>query len=155
MAESFGFWKRGRLEVTFNKAGKLPQQMNYTNESQGVFTRMSFAYNPGGKLNNVTIANQSKGMEGPASLTLGYDGAGLINHLTGQMGFSQGTMRFDLDLAFAKNRSVNTIRTVPPPTATKKGREEMETLLLVNLAGKLLDLQKSGFNLRSVTLANK
>ena len=155
MAESLGFWKRGRLEVTFNKADKLPQQMNYTNESQGVFTRMSFAYNPGGKLNNVTIANQSKGMEGPASINLGYDGGGLINHLTGQMGFAQGTMRFDLDLAFAKNRSVNTIRTVPPPTATKKGREEMETLLLVNLAGKLLDLQKSGFNLRSVTLANK
>ena len=78
----------------------------------------------------------------------------MINHLTGQMGFSKGTMRFDLDLAFAKNRSVNTIRTVPPPTATKKGMEELQTLLLVNLASKVLDLQRSGFNLRSVTLAN-
>jgi hypothetical protein len=154
MAESLGFWKRGRLEVVFDKASKLPQQMNYSNESQGVFTRMSFSYNPGGKLNNVTIANQSKGMEGPASLTLGYDSAGLINHLAGQMGFTQGAMRFDLDMAFAKNRSINSIRSVPPPTATKKGREELETLLLVNLAGKVLDLQKSGFNLRSVTLAN-
>ncbi|MDR3672666.1 MAG: hypothetical protein P4L36_17600 [Holophaga sp.] len=154
MAESLGFWKRGRLEVVFGKANHLPQQMNYSNESQGVFTRMSFSYNPGGKLNNVTIANQSKGMEGPASLTLGYDGAGLINHLNGQMGFTQGSMRFDLDLAFAKNRKVSSIITVPPPTATKKGREEMETLLLVNLAGKVLDLQRSGFNLRSVTLAN-
>jgi len=155
MAESLGFWKRGKLEVVFDKATHLPHQMNYSNESQGIFTRMSFAYNPGGKLNNVTIANQSKGMEGPASLTLGYDGAGLINHLTGQMGFTQGTMRFDLDLAFAKGRKVSSIVTVPPPTATKKGREEMETLLLVNLAGKVLDLQRAGFNLRSVTLSGK
>jgi hypothetical protein len=155
MAESLGFWKRGKLEVVFDKANHLPQQMNYSNEGQGIFTRMTFSYNPGGRLNNVTIANQSKGMEGPASISLGYDGAGLINHLTGQMGFAQGTMRFDLDLAFAKGRKVSSIVTVPPPTATKKGREEMETLLLVNLAGKVLDLQKSGFNLRSVTLANK
>jgi len=34
-------------------------------------------------------------------------------------------------------------------------REEMETLLLVNLAGKVMDLQRAGFNLRSVTLGNK
>jgi len=154
MAESLGFWKRGKLEVVFEKSSHLPQQMNYSNESQGVFTQMSFSYNPGGRINSVTIANQSKGMEGPASLTLGYDGAGLINHLTGQMGFSKGTMRFDLDLAFAKNRSVNTIRTVPPPTATKKGMEELQTLLLVNLASEVLGLQRAGFNLRSVTLAN-
>ena len=155
MAESLGFWKRGTLEVVFDKTNHLPQSMNYSNEGQGIFTRMTFSYNPGGKLNNVTIANQSKGMEGPASLTLGYDGAGLINHLEGQMGFSKGAMRFDLNLAFAKDRKVSSIVTVPPPTATKKGREELETLLLVNLAGRVLDLQKSGFNLRSVTLANK
>ena len=155
MAESLGFWKRGKLEVAFDKATHLPQQMNYSNDSQGIFTYMAFSYNPGGKLNGVTITNQSRGMEGPASLSLGYDGAGLINHLTGQMGFTQGTLRFDLDLAFAKNRKVSSIVTVPPPTATKKGREEMETMLLVNLAGKVLDLQRSGFNLRSVTLANK
>jgi hypothetical protein len=155
MAESLGFWKRGKLQVTFDKSTKLPQQMDYSNESQGIFTHMSFTYNPGGRLNAVTIENQSKGMEGPASLTLGYNPAGLINHLTGQMGFAQGTLRFDLDLAFAKDRKVRSIFTVPPPTATKRGREELETQLLGNLAFKVLDLQKSGFNLRSVTLANK
>jgi len=154
MAESLGFWKRGKLEVVFNKANHLPQQMNYSNEGQGIFTRMTFSYTDGGKLNNVTIANQSKGMEGPASLTLAYDGGGLINHLSGQMGFNQGTLRFDLGLNFVKGRKVSSIVTVPPPTATKKGRQEMETLLLVNLASKVLDLQRSGFNLRSVTLAN-
>ncbi|MDR3672745.1 MAG: hypothetical protein P4L36_18005 [Holophaga sp.] len=154
MAESLGFWKRGKLEVVFDKASHLPHQMNYSNDSQGIFTHMTFSYNPGGKLNSVTIANQSKGMEGPASISLGYDGGGLINHLTGQMGFTQGTMRFDLDMAFAKGRKTSSIVTVPPPTATKKGREEMETMLLVNLAGKVLDLQRSGFNLRSVTLGN-
>jgi hypothetical protein len=155
MAESLGFWKRGKLEVVFDKANRLPSQMNYSNDSQGIFTHMTFSYNPGGKLNAVTIANQSKGMEGPASLTLGYGADGLINHLAGNMGFKQGTMQFDLDLAFSKDRKSTSIVTVPPPTATKKGREELETLLLVNLAGKVLDLQRGGFNLRSVTLSSK
>jgi hypothetical protein len=154
MAESLGFWKRGRLEVVFDKATRMPRQMDYSNDSQGIYTHMTFSYTGDRRLNNVSIANQSKGMEGPASLTIGYGAEGLINHLTGQMGFKQGTMEFDLDLAFAKNRKSSSIITVPPPTATKKGREELETLLLVNLAGKVLDLQRSGFNLRSVTLAN-
>ena len=154
MAESLGFWKRGRLEVVFDKATRMPRQMDYSNDSQGIYTHMTFSYTGDRRLNNVTIANQSKGMEGPASLTIGYGAEGLINHLTGQMGFKQGTMEFDLDLAFAKNKKSSSIITVPPPTATKKGREELETLLLVNLAGKVLDLQRSGFNLRSVTLAN-
>jgi hypothetical protein len=155
MAESLGFWKRGRLEVTFDKTTKLPQQMIYSNDAQGISTNMTFSYNPGGRPNNISIANQSRGMEGPASLTLSYDSAGLINHLSGQMGFKMGTLAFDLDLAFAKGRKSSSIVTVPPPTAVKKGREELETLLLVNLAGRVLDLQRSGFNLRSVTLTNK
>jgi hypothetical protein len=156
MAESLGFWKKGRLEVAFNKATMLPSQMNFSNEGQGIYTRMTFSYNPGGKLNNITIANQSKGMEGPASLNVGYDPAtGTINHLAGQMGFSQGTLQFDLDLAFAKGRKTSTIISVPPPTATKKGKQELETLLLVNAAGKMLDLQTKGLNLRSLSLANK
>jgi len=71
------------------------------------------------------------------------------------MGFSQGALRFDLDLAFAKNRKVSTIITVPPPTAVKMGREEMEPRILLILAGKVLDLQRVGFNMRSVTLTNK
>jgi hypothetical protein len=155
LAESLGFWKRGKLEVVFDKATKLPQQMNYSNDSQGVNSRMTFSYLPGGKLSSVNITNQSKGMEGPASLALGYGGDGLINHLAGEMGFAQGKMRFDLDLSWSKTRKLSDIRTIPPLGATRKGREEMETLLLVNLASKVLDLQRSGFNLRSVTLTNK
>ena len=155
VAESLGFWKRGKLEVVFDKTTRLPQSMNYSNEGQGIFTRMTLNYNPGGKLNSVTIANQSRGMEGPASLQIGYGGDGLMNHVAGEMGFSQGRMRFDMDLTWSKTRKIDSIKSIPPPSATKKGREEMETLLLVNLAGKVMDLQKAGFNLRSVSLTNK
>lgn len=155
MAESLGFWKRGRLEVVFDKTTHLPQAMNYSNDSQGIATQMTFNYGSGGRVSNISIANQSRGMEGPASLTVSYGNDGLMSRLAGQMGFKQGTLHFDLDLAFAKNRKSSSIVTVPPPTATKKGREELETLLLVNLAGRVLDMQRSGFNLRSVTLTNK
>ena len=155
LAESLGFWKRGKLEVVFDKVSKLPHQMNYSNEGQGIYTRMTFTYQPGGKVSTISITNQSKGMEGPASLQVSYGGNGLMNHLKGEMGFSQGQLNFDLDLVWNKTRKPSDIVTVPPVGATKKGREEMETLLLVNLASKVLDLQRSGFNLRSVTLTNK
>ena len=153
LAESLGFWKRGKLEVVFDKVSKLPQQMNYSNEGQGIYTHMTFAYLPGGKVSTITIVNQSKGMEGPASLQVGYGDNGLMSHLVGEMGFAQGRLHFDLDLAWNKTRK--SIVTIPPIGATKKGREEMETLLLVNLASKVLDLQRGGFNLRSVTLTGK
>ena len=154
VAESLGFWKRGKLEVVFDKTTKLPQSMNFTNDSQGVATQMTFSYQNGGKLHSVEIANQSKGMEGPASLQISYGGDGTMTHLAGDMGFSQGRLKFDLDLAWSKTKKPGSIVTIPPMGATKKGREEMETMLLVNLAGKVLDLQHSGFNLRSVTLSN-
>jgi hypothetical protein len=154
MSESLGFWKRGKLEVVFDKSSKLPQRMNYSNESQGINSHMAFNYT-NGRPTSVTIENQSRGMEGPASLTLSYNDAGRIDHLAGQMGFPMGTMRFDLNLAWSGDKKPSAIATIPPLGATKKGGEEMETMLLVNLAGKALDLQKGGFNLRSVTLTNK
>ena len=154
MAESLGFWKRGKLEVVFDKASKLPQSMSFSNEAQGVATQMTFTYGSGGKVSTINITNESKGMEGPASLTISYGGDGLMNHLSGDMGFSQGRLNFNLDMAWSKTKRASSIITIPPIGATKKGREEMETMLLVNLAGKVLDLQKSGFNLRSVTLSN-
>jgi hypothetical protein len=154
MTESLGFWKRGKLEVVFDKATKLPQRMNYSNDSQGITTHMTFHYS-GSRPTSVTIENQSRGMEGPASLTLSYNGEGRIDHLAGQMGFPMGTMRFDLNLGWAVDRKASSIATIPPLGATKKGGEELETMLLVNLAGKVLDLQRGGFNLRSVTLTNK
>jgi hypothetical protein len=155
VAASLGFWKHGQLELRFDKSDRLPRQMHFSNENQGVSTQASFSHNPDGRLSQVVLVNQSKGMEGPATLSLGYGGGGLIDHLGGQMAFSKGTLRFDLDCAFARDRKVASIVTVPPPTAVKKGREELETLLMVGLAGKLLDLQHSGFNLRSVAVGAK
>ena len=152
MAESLGFWKRGKLEVGFDKTTKLPQHMAYTNEAQGINSRMTFSYS-NGRPTSVTIENQSRGMEGPASLTLAYNEAGRIDRLSGQMGFPMGTMKFDLSLTWSGDKKPSA--TAPPLGATKKGGEEMETMLLINLAGKALDLQKGGFNLRSVTLTSK
>lgn len=152
MAESLGFWKRGKLEVVFDKSTRMPTKMNYSNDSQGITTRMTFHYS-GTRPTSVVIENQSRGMEGPASLTLSYNGEGRIDHLAGQMGFPMGTMKFDVNMAWSAQKKL--AGTIPPIGATKKGGDELETMLLVNLAGKVLDLQRGGFNLRSVTLTNK
>ena len=154
MTESLGFWKRGKLEVVFDKASRMPQRMSYSNDAQGISTHMTFAY-AGSRPTTVTIENQSRGMEGPASLTLSYNDEGRIDRLAGQMGFPVGTMKFDLGLVWSGDKKASSIATIPPLGATKKGGDELETMLLVNLAGKVLDLQKGGFNLRSVTLTSK
>jgi len=155
LAESLGFWKRGRLEVTFDKASKLPQRMSFSNDAQGVRSQMEFAYGGDGKLQSVSLSNQSKGMEGPGSLRLTYGGDGLISHLSGELDSQNKKVAFDLDLTWPKGKKAADIHSVPPPGATKKGRDEMETMLLVSLAGEILELQHNGLNLRSVTLANK
>ena len=152
LAESLGFWKRGKLEVVFDKVSKLPQQMNYSNDGQGVYTHMTFAYLPGGKVSLVTIDNQSKGMEGPAHLQMGYGENGLMSHLAGEMGFAQGHLHFDLDLVWGKIRKLK--GAAPSPLAKKKDREELESLLLMGMAKNIMNLQTSGFNLRSVKITN-
>jgi len=154
MAESLGFWKRGRLEVTFDKASNLPQRMFFTNEAQGVTTRMEFTYGGDGRLQAVKVDNESRGAQGPASLRLTYGGDGLINHVTGTLNSQRQNIAFDMGLGWGKGRKTSSIVSVPPPGAAKKGGDEMKTLLAVGLAGRILDLQRKGLNLRSVTLAN-
>lgn len=145
--ESLGFWKRGVLEVVFDKATYLPHQMNFRNDAQGVASRMSFTYGPGNRLLSVSVENQSKGMEGPANLTVGYGGNGLMNHIAGQMGFPMGVLKFDMNLTWSSEKK--SITTIPPLGATKKGRDELDTMLVVNLAARVLGLQSQGFNFRS------
>lgn len=154
MAESLGFWKRGRLEITFDKTSKQPQRMHFSNEAQGVSTRMEFSYGGDGKLQSVSVDNQSRGAQGPASLRLTYGGDGLINHLTGTLNSQRQNIAFDMGLTWNKGKKTSSILSVPPPGAAKKGGDEMKTLLAVGLAGRILDLQRKGLNLRSVTLAN-
>lgn len=155
MDDTLDFWKRGRLELTYDKATKLPQRAAFSNTAQGVHTTMNFTYSKEGRLQNLSLANQSKGMEGPGSLSVTYGSDGLINHVTGDLSSKEKRVAFDLGFTWAKGRKTSSIVSVPPPTATKKGKEELESLLLVTLAGEILDLQHSGLNLRSVTLANK
>ena len=154
LAESLGFWKRGRLEVVFDKATRLPQRMSFSNEAQGVSTRMEFRYGGDGKLLSVNVDNQSRGVQGPASLRLAYGGDGLISHIAGTLESQRQNIAFDMSLDWEKGKKTASIVSVPPPGATKKGGDEMKTLLAVSLAGRILDLQRKGLYLRSVTLAN-
>jgi hypothetical protein len=154
LAESLGFWKRGRLEATFDKTSKLPQRIFFSNEAQGVTTRMEFSYGGDGKLQSVNVDNQSRGAQGPAALRLTYGGDGLINHVAGNLNSQRQNIVFDMSLTWNKGKKTAAILSVPPPGAAKKGGDEMKTLLAVGLAGRILDLQRKGLNLRSVTLAN-
>jgi hypothetical protein len=152
--DTLDFWKRGRLELVYDKESKLPQRVAFSNDSQGVHTTMNFSYSSEGHLQSLSMANQSKGMEGPGSLTVTYGSDGLISHVNGDLSSKDKRVAFDFGLTWGKGRKASSIRTVPPPGATKKGKDELQSLLLVTLASEILDLQHNGLNLRSVTLAN-
>ncbi|HJU82855.1 MAG TPA: hypothetical protein VJ600_01460 [Holophagaceae bacterium] len=153
--DSLGFWKRGHLEVALNKETRQPTVMDFHNEEQGIRTRMDFLVGKDGKVQAVSIANSSRGFEGPGSIRVGYGGDGLIHSLQGELSSGGKRITFDLTLAWSKDRQPASLLTVPPAGAKKRGREELETGLMVSLAGRILDLQRSGLNLRSVTLAPK
>lgn len=155
LAQSLGFWKRGRLEVTVDKATKLPQRLEFRNDEQGVQTRMDFSYGAGGKLQSVNVGNSSRGFEGPGWLRLGYGGDGLMSNVAGELASQDKRISFAMDLAWSKTRTAADIAAIPPAGATKRGREEMETQLLVGLAGRIFDLQRAGLNLRSVAISGK
>lgn len=155
LADSLGFWKRGRLEVAADKTTHLPYRVEFKNDEQGISTRMEFTYDAKGKVQTVNIANQSRGMEGPGFLRVAYGGEGQISSLQGQLQGPGKKVTFDLNLQWSKDLGPQALSAFPPAGATKKGREELETLLLVTLAGQIMELQRNGLNLRSVTLASK
>ncbi|MBK8791960.1 MAG: hypothetical protein IPN59_02190 [Holophaga sp.] len=155
LADSMGFWKRGRLEIVVDKANRLPYRMNFTNEGQGIRTQMDFVYDDKGHPLTVNIANRSKGMEGPGFIKLTYGSDGRFNHVSGELSGQDKKVAFDLQLTWAQGRKTSSIQSVPPPTATKRSSEDMEIALLTGLAQNILELQRSGLNLRSVSLAPK
>ncbi len=155
LAQSLGFWKRGKLEVAVEKATKLPVRLDFRNDEQGVHTHMDFSYDGNGHMQTVNISNSSRGFEGPGWLRVGYGGDGRMSSVAGELASQDKKVSFAMDLTWSKTRTAADIAAVPPAGATKRGREEMETQLLVGLAGKIFDLQRAGLNLRSVTISGK
>lgn len=153
--DSLGFWKRGRLDVWVDKATRQPKRMLFRNDEQGIQTRMDFAYGADAKLQSIALANASHGFDGPGWIRVGYAPDGLMTSLAGELASSGKRIGFDLAMTWSRDLQPTSILTVPPAGATKKGREELETGLLVKLAGQIMDLQHAGLNLRSVALGGK
>jgi len=151
LAQSLGFWKRGKLEVAVDKATKQPVRLDFRNDEQGVHTRMDFSYSHG-HLQSVNINNSSRGFEGPGWLRVGYGGDGLMTNVAGELASQDKKVSFAMDLSWSKSRTAADIAAIPPAGATKRGREEMETQLMVGLATKIFDLQRAGLNLRAVAV---
>ncbi|HEX9010748.1 MAG TPA: hypothetical protein VF804_10300 [Holophagaceae bacterium] len=155
LAQSLGFWRRGHLVVLVDKATHLPYRMDFRNDEQGVQTRMDFNYGAGNRLEAVNLSNSSRGFEGPGWLRIGYGPGGQMNHVAGELGSQDKRVSFALDLAWSRSLSPAAIAAMPPAGATKRGREELETQLMIGLAGQIFDLQRRGLNLRSVAVGAK
>jgi hypothetical protein len=155
LAQSLGFWKRGKLEVAVDKATKQPLRLDFHNDEQGVHTHMDFSYGSGGRLNSVNLSNSSRGFEGPGWLRVGYGGDGRMSNVAGELTSQDKKVSFAMDLSWSKSLTAADILATPPAGASKRGREEMETQLLVGLASKIFDLQRAGLNLRSVAIGGK
>ena len=146
LSETLGFWKRGRMDLTFEKTSKLPRKLNYTNEANGIRTSFDFTYNKG-KLQSIDISNHSKGFDGPGGLRISYDANGLMKTIVGELNSQQKKIAFDLNLNWTKDLKSSQIAALPPAGAKKMGGDEQETLMLVGVAGNVMDLQRAGWNI--------
>lgn len=155
LAQSLGFWRRGHLVVLVDKTTHLPYRMDFRNDEQGVQTRMDFSYGAGNRLEAVNLSNSSRGFEGPGWLRIGYGPSGQMSHVAGELSSQDKRVSFALDLAWSRSLTPAAIAAMPPAGATKRGREELETQLMIGLAGQIFDLQRRGLNLRSVAVAAK
>lgn len=153
VSATLGFWKHGRLEIAFDKLTRVPYQMEFTNDQQGIRTRMDIAYGENNKFQTITFANNSRGFEGPGTLRVTYGSDGLPSAITGELVSMQKKIAFDLDMAWSSGHKH--IASVPPPSSTKKGREELEIMLLVGAAGNIVELQRNGLNFRAFSLAGR
>ncbi len=146
LSETLGFWKRGRMDLTFEKTSKLPHKLNYINEANGIRTSFDFHYNKG-KLQSIDIANHSKGFDGPGGLRISYDANGLMKTVAGELNSQQKKITFDMNLNWTKDVKSSQIAALPPAGAKKMGGDEQETLMLVGVAGNVMDLQRAGWNI--------
>ena len=150
--ETLGFWKRGRMDLTFDKASKLPRTLSYANEANGIRTRFDFTY-ANGKLQTINISNHSKGFEGPGGLRISYDANGLMKTVAGELNSQAKKIAFDLNLSWSKDLKSAQIAALPPAGAKKMGGDEQQTLMLVGVAGNVMDLQRAGWNIMAPKVA--
>ncbi len=147
---TLGFWKKGRMEMLVDKNTRLPHRIKFSNEAQGVHSRMDFTYGGDKRVQAVTIENRSKGFEGPGFVRVGYNNDGLMSNLSGELSSTKGKVGFNLTLTWAKDKKP--VVSVVPPGANKRSLEDLEIALLTGIAGNILELQRAGLNLRSVSL---
>ena len=155
LAQSLGFWKRGRLEVMVDKETHQPTRLEFRNDEQGVHTRIDFSYGAGNRLQGVNVSNSSRGFEGPGWLRVGYGNDGRMSNVAGELSSQDKKVAFAMDLSWSKASGATELAAMPPAGATKRGREDMETQLVLGLASRIFDLQRAGLNLRSVSIGGK
>lgn len=146
LGDTLGFWKRGRMDLTFEKTSKLPRRLNYSNEANGIHTSFDFRYSKG-KLQSIDISNHSKGFDGPGGIRISYDANGMMKTVAGELNSQQRKIVFDLNLNWTKDLKSSQIASLPPAGAKKMGGDEQETLMLVGVAGNVMDLQRAGWNI--------
>ena len=78
-----------------------------------------------------------------------------MSNVAGELASQDKKVSFAMDLAWSKGRTAADIAAIAAAGATKRGREDMETQLLLNLATKIFDPQRAGLNLRAVSISGK
>jgi hypothetical protein len=145
-SETFSFWKKGRLEVTFESATKQPIRMEYANIAQGIEATLTFTYDNNGRIRRVDIANRSKQWEGPGFVSATYNPDGMMTTIQGELNSSTHKIMFSLGTKWNTDKPASSLRSNPPAAATKLGREDFELRLAMMFAGNIGDLQSTGFN---------
>ena len=145
-SDTFGFWKRGRLEIAYDPATLQPLRTSFTNVAQGIEATLNFTYDANGRIRRVAIDNRSKQWESPGFVSASYGNDGMIAAISGEIAGESHKISFNLSTAWNRDKSQQSILSVVPPIATRLGREDMQLRIAMMFASNIGDLQKAGFN---------
>ncbi|MCL1894410.1 MAG: hypothetical protein FWG02_09280 [Holophagaceae bacterium] len=145
-SDTFGFWKKGHLEASYDPDSKQPLRMAFSNVAQGIEASMDFDYNASGRIRQVTINNKSKQWEGPGFVRASYDADGMISAISGELTGKIYKIAFNLSTTWNKDKGSTSLQSIVPPIAQKLGREDMELRIAMMFASNIGELQRMGFN---------
>jgi len=145
-SDTFSFWKKGHMEVTYDEAAMRPLRMDYYNVAQGVEASMTFSYDPHGKIKIIDVSNRSKQWEGPGHITASYGGDGRLSHVSGELSGPTHKILFNATTTWSAQKEQSALQSAIPMGATKLGREDLELRMAMMFAGNIGELQRAGFN---------
>jgi hypothetical protein len=144
------FWQDGKYEVWVYQASHLPAAIFYSNPNDHIYANIEIQYKDGILPSAFFLQNNSSGFEGSSDIQLSYADNRTLQRIFFKMHSSEGhDVSFDAFLGFKSVVNTEDLRGLPPIGFRKMNPDHLKLLIMVQVAGNLLNLQKHGLHLKN------